>query len=55
LKVSLKVKKRNEVVRKTLGVACITDKIQVVRLREGHAMRLRTCVDIGGVHFEHKL
>jgi len=31
---------RNEVIRKTLGVACITDKIQEARLRwYGHVMR----------------
>src|SRR6218665_2581426 len=36
--VSLKDKKRNEVIRKTLGVTCITDKIREARLRwYGHA------------------
>jgi len=36
----MKMKKRNEVIRKTLGVACITDKIREARLRwHGHAMR----------------
>src|SRR6218665_504485 len=41
LGVSLKDKKRNEVIRKTLGVACITDKIREARLRwyGGHVMR----------------
>src|SRR6218665_58663 len=40
LGVSLKDKKRNEVIRKTLGVACITDKIREARLRwYGHVMR----------------
>jgi|SRR6218665_1502843 len=33
LGVSLKDKKRNEVIRKTLGVTCITDKIRESRLR----------------------
>jgi len=31
LGVSLKDKKRNEVIRKTLGVACMTDKIREAR------------------------
>ena len=40
LGVSLKDKKGNEVIRKTLGVACITDKMQKTRLRwYGHVMR----------------
>ena len=40
LGVSLKDKKRNEDIRKTLGVACITDKIREARLRwYGHVMR----------------
>ena len=39
LGVSLKDKKRNEVIRKALGVACITDKIQEATLRwYGHVM-----------------
>jgi len=33
LRISLKNKKRNEVIRKTLRVACITDKIREARLR----------------------
>ena len=37
---SHKDKKRNEVIRKTLGVACVTDKIREARLRwYGHVMR----------------
>jgi len=41
LGVSLKDKKRNEVIRKTLGVACVTDKIREARLRcYGHVMRI---------------
>src|SRR6218665_2507481 len=37
---SLNNKKRNEVIRKTLGLACITDKIREARLRwRGHVMR----------------
>ena len=32
-RVSLKDRKRNEDIRKTLGVACITDKIREDRLR----------------------
>jgi len=40
LGVSLKDKKRNEVIRKTMGKACITDKIREARLRwYGHVMR----------------
>ena len=40
LGVSLKDKKRNEVIRKTPGVAFITDKIREARLRwNGHVMR----------------
>ena len=39
LGVSLKDKKNNEVIRKTLGVACITDKIREARLYGGHVMR----------------
>jgi len=40
LGVSLMDKKRNQVTRKMLGVACITDKIQEARLRwHGHVMR----------------
>ena len=40
LGVSLKDKERNEVIRKMLGVACITDKIRHARLRwYGHVMR----------------
>jgi len=40
LGVSLKDKKRNEVIRKTLAVACITDKIRDAILRwYGHVMR----------------
>jgi len=33
LGVSLKDRKRNEVIRKMLGMACITDKIQEARLK----------------------
>ena len=40
LGVSLKDKKRNQVIRKTLWVACVADKIQEARLRwHGHVMR----------------
>jgi len=40
LGVSLKDKKRNEVIRKTLEVACITDKMREARLRwYGHVVR----------------
>ena len=42
LGVSLKDKIRNEVIRKTLRVACITDKIREARLRwYGHVMRIK--------------
>jgi len=41
LGVSLDYKKRNEVIRKTLGVACISDKIREVRLIwYGHVMKI---------------
>ena len=40
LGISLKDKKRNKVIRKSLWVACIADKIREARLRwYGHAMR----------------
>jgi len=40
LGVSLKDTKRNEVIRKTLGVECVTDKTRSARLRwYGHVMR----------------
>ena len=40
LGVSLKDKKRNEAIRKTMGLACITDKIREDGLRwYGHVMR----------------
>jgi len=49
LGVSLKDKKRNEVIRKMLGVACITDKIQEVRLRwYDYVMRRNIMVEVNG-------
>ena len=40
LGVSLRDKKRNEDIRETLGVACITDKVREARMRwYGHVMR----------------
>jgi len=44
LGVSLKDKKRNEDFRKTLGVACVTDKIREARLR-WYARHGHDCAD----------
>src|SRR6218665_2568028 len=52
--VLLKDKKRNKVIRKTLGVACITDKVrearsgQVMRIEDENSMKRIMMVEVHG-------